>query len=288
MLKNTSPQMPGKSAASIRADLGEDGVLTLMIEGRLDSTTTGNVWREATRALEQALPPRVVVDASEVDYCDGSGIGLLVDLRRRQQGAGRELEIRGLRAEFQHLLDLFVPGAPDESQREKPKPTPLAEEVGRATVKAWDDLRSLIAFVGELCVDLAYALLNPRRVRWKDAFLVAETAGVNALPIIALISFLMGLIMAFQSAIPMRQFGADIFVADLVAISMVQELGPSADPDGLRKGSEESRPRIPPPGAFRQALVETNKYLFNSIPIRPRPRIKYGASPSLSRARALL
>jgi phospholipid/cholesterol/gamma-HCH transport system permease protein len=63
-------------------------------------------------------------------------------------------------------------------------------------------------------------------VRWKDAFLVAETAGVNALPVIALIGFLMGLIMAFQAAIPMRQFGAVIYVANLVGLSMVRELGP--------------------------------------------------------------
>src|SRR5204862_2780630 len=67
---------------------------------------------------------------------------------------------------------------------------------------------------------------HPRGVRWRDALLVAENAGVNAVPIIALICFLIGLIMAFQSAIPMRQFGADIYVADLVALSMLRELGP--------------------------------------------------------------
>ncbi len=80
--------------------------------------------------------------------------------------------------------------------------------------------------MGELVVALVYAVGHPRRVRWKDAFLIAETAGVNAFPIIALISFLIGLIMAFQAAIPMRQFGAEIFVADLIALSTLRELGP--------------------------------------------------------------
>jgi phospholipid/cholesterol/gamma-HCH transport system permease protein len=80
--------------------------------------------------------------------------------------------------------------------------------------------------LGELIVALIYAAGNPRRVRWKDAFLIAETAGVNALPIIALICFLIGLIMAFQSAIPMREFGAEIYVSDLIALSMLRELGP--------------------------------------------------------------
>ena len=83
----------------------------------------------------------------------------------------------------------------------------------------------LIAFVGQLCAALAQAARHPRLVRWKDAFLTAELAGVNALPIISLLGFLLGLIMAFQSAIPMRQFGADIYVADLIGLSMLRELG---------------------------------------------------------------
>ncbi|MGB2930729.1 MAG: ABC transporter permease [Desulfobacterales bacterium] len=80
--------------------------------------------------------------------------------------------------------------------------------------------------MGEAGAALVQALLNPKQVRWKDAFLVAETAGVNALPVIGLVGFLMGLIMAFQAAIPMRQFGAEIYVANLVGLSMVRELGP--------------------------------------------------------------
>ncbi|MBW2059378.1 MAG: ABC transporter permease [Deltaproteobacteria bacterium] len=226
MLKNSLLETEGETRPSIRVEAGQEGLLTVRIEGRLDSTTTGGMWREALGLLEKASSPRVVVDASGVDYCDGTGIGLLLELRRRQEGAGGEIEIRGLRPEFQRLLDLFASEPLKEIEGEKAKPLSVPEEVGRAAAGVWQDLHTLIAFVGEVCVALLHALLNPRAVRWKDAFLVAETAGVNALPIIALISFLMGLIMAFQSAIPMRQFGADMFVADLVAIAMVRELGP--------------------------------------------------------------
>jgi phospholipid/cholesterol/gamma-HCH transport system permease protein len=84
----------------------------------------------------------------------------------------------------------------------------------------------LISFVGELTAALAHAALHPRGVRWRDALRVAESAGVNALPIVALVSFLMGLIMAFQAAVPLRQFGAELFVANLIALSMLRELGP--------------------------------------------------------------
>jgi phospholipid/cholesterol/gamma-HCH transport system permease protein len=67
---------------------------------------------------------------------------------------------------------------------------------------------------------------HPRSVRWRDVWLTCERAGVDALPIVALISFLLGMILAFQSAVPMKRFGAEIFVADLIGLSMLRELGP--------------------------------------------------------------
>jgi len=212
--------------ATIHTDMNEQGVLAIKIEGRLDSTTTGDMWLKATKVLEQTSATKVIVDASKIDYCDGSGVGLLIELHRRQQKTGGELEIEGLRAEFQKLMDLFDPAEFAEPHIAKPRKAKLPEEVGRATFTVWDNIRTQIAFLGELVVVLVYAVGNPRRVRWKDAFLIAETAGVNAFPIIALISFLIGLIMAFQAAIPMRQFGAEIFVADLIALSVLRELGP--------------------------------------------------------------
>ncbi len=214
----------GQLSASIQANVSGEGLLTLTIEGRLDSKTTGKIWREAVQILERASATRIVVDGSRIDYCDGSCIGLFVELRRRQQRAGRELEIRGLQNEFQRLLDQFDPSEFQEPQIEKA--AGFLEEIGQTTVRVWEDTRALVTFVGELGVALVLALFNPRQVRWKDALLVAETAGVNAFPIIALISFLIGLIMAFQSAIPMRQFGAEIFVANLIGLSMLRELGP--------------------------------------------------------------
>ena len=123
-------------------------------------------------------------------------------------------------------MDEWDPGdlARLESHR-RPK-TNLAEDVGRAIVGLWEDIRSLISFVGELVSALGRATIHPKSVRWRDVVWVAETAGVNALPIVALVSFLMGVIMAFQGAISLRRFGADVFVANLVGLAMLRELGP--------------------------------------------------------------
>jgi phospholipid/cholesterol/gamma-HCH transport system permease protein len=215
-----------KSTATLSTNVSKDKEYTIAIEGRLDSTSTGSIWQEAINALELSSSKKVIVDASKLDYCDGSGVGLLMELHRRQRKTGAELEIKGLREEFQKLIDLFDPAEFELSPIVKPKKTILTEEVGRATVTVWDNVRSQVSFLGEIFIAIVYAIGHPHRIRWKDAFLIAETGGVNALPIIALISFLIGLIMAFQAAIPMRQFGAEIFVADLIALSTLRELGP--------------------------------------------------------------
>jgi phospholipid/cholesterol/gamma-HCH transport system permease protein len=198
----------------------------MTIEGRLDSITVGNIWREATHSLDRAGAKSVAVHASGINYCDGSGIGLLFELRCKQHAAGREFEIRGLREDFATQLDGFEPAEFLEAEEEQPARMSFFEQVGAATLERISEIRTLIAFAGELFVALLGALIRPHKVRWKDAFVLAEKTGADALPIIVLLMFLIGFILAFQSAIPMRMFGAEVFAADLVAISLLRELGP--------------------------------------------------------------
>jgi phospholipid/cholesterol/gamma-HCH transport system permease protein len=208
----------------LRVQETRDGTMAFAIEGRLDSASSGKIWSRAMNLVAGAK--NAVLDASGIDYCDGSGIALLVQLRNQRSEAGGHFEIRGLRPEFQQLLEAWDPGDLARLEEANPRQTNLAKEVGEAMVDLWQDTRTLIGFVGELAAALAHAALHPRRVRWRDALRVAEVAGVNALPIVVLISFLMGLIMAFQAAVPLRQFGAEIFVANLIGLSMLRELGP--------------------------------------------------------------
>lgn len=214
------------TAANLTVDGPRAGRFKLALSGQLDSSTTGALWRRATAAVASAKASNLEVDASAIDYCDGSGIALLIQLRRLQGDSGGGFQIYGLRPDFAAQLDawqsddLAAPPA-DGSDRIR-----FAEDIGKASVEIWHDVHALIGFVGELVAALINAALHPRRVRWRDAMQVAESAGVNALPIVALVSFLMGLIMAFQAAIPLRQFGAELFVANLIGLSMLRELGP--------------------------------------------------------------
>jgi phospholipid/cholesterol/gamma-HCH transport system permease protein len=202
-----------------------DGALILSLVGALDTGSTGQAWRDALHLLNHHQPARLVVDASRLTYCDGAGAALLLELRRYQQNRRQTYEIQSLNPAYEALLDLY---ARWENERPEPLPPPDSPvaQVGRATAAIGKDLCVLLAFVGQLSAALAQSARRPGLVRWKDAFLTAELAGVNALPILSLLGFLLGLIMAFQSAIPMRQFGADIYVANLIGLSMLRELGP--------------------------------------------------------------
>ena len=196
---------------------------TLRMTGRLDATGVAAIWTDAHRALADLRRP-VTVDAAGVDYCDGAGLALLFDLQR----ARPQVSVHGLRPEFQALLDQFA--GRNFTAASPPVSPPLGERLlrhlGATTRDVVVGAQSQVAFLGEASAALAAAIRKPSSVRWKDALLVAERAGVDALPIVALIAFLMGVIIAFQSAIPMKQFGAEVFVADLVGLSMLRELGP--------------------------------------------------------------
>ena len=204
-----------------------DGPRVLSLSGRLDAYSIRDVWAASRNAIRAASGRPVVVDAAAVDYCDGAGIALLVDLLRMpalKQSAG--VEVRNLRPEFQTLLDQFDPAALIADHAPPPPRRGAIEDLGWHTAKVGRDMRAQITFVGEATAALGHALRNPGTVRWRDVWAICERVGADALPIVALISFLLGVILAFQSAVPMRRFGAEIFVADLIGLSMLRELGP--------------------------------------------------------------
>jgi phospholipid/cholesterol/gamma-HCH transport system permease protein len=204
----------------------ESDTLTLIMTGRWDSDTTGKWWHQGQRIVAQSKPRRVVIDASEVNYCDGAGVAFLVDLQQLQARSGGDFAIQGLQEEFRRLFDIYGHISVERTTGRRREPLSIVEQVGEAAVGLWQDFHALLTFVGELTLTLLRAARHPRLVRWRDAWLVAEQAGVNALPIIALIGLLLGLILTFQSAIPMRRFGADIFVANLLGLAMLREMGP--------------------------------------------------------------
>jgi phospholipid/cholesterol/gamma-HCH transport system permease protein len=212
--------------ASIDYQMLPEGKFKCAITGRLDAETTSRLWPEAVRKIAEAKPKILIVEAGGVDYCDGAGVALLLQLKHIQERSGRQIRIEGLQSRFEQLMALFNPGQREKSDQNDSSFLSSVSGVGKATVGLLEDFKLQVSFTGEVAVKLVRALVHPGSLRWTDTFLIAEKSGANAVGITALLGFLIGLILAFQSTVAMRKFGAEIFVADLVTISLFRELGP--------------------------------------------------------------
>jgi phospholipid/cholesterol/gamma-HCH transport system permease protein len=200
--------------------------LRLVIKGRLNAETTGFLWRKILRTITEKKPRELLVDASQIEYCDSMGIGLLLELTQTQKRNNHRIQITGLSPDFQSLVTLFDPGQVVDSSPKHASLTQQFENIGETTVRLLQEAKAQISFTGEAFIKLLSTLIHPSTLRWRDTFLIAEKAGANAVGITAMLGFLIGLILAFQSAVSMQKFGAQIFVTDLVCIALFRELGP--------------------------------------------------------------
>lgn len=204
--------------ATVLEVVREENGSRLIFSGRLDAQGVARAWPQALAAVGQG--GRISIDASEVDYCDGAGIALLWELQRR--GAG---EIAGLKPEIAKLLEPFE-DADRKPGGQKQAKVSIVEAIGTTAAELARDLQEQISFLGQIVVVSLRMLRHPRELRWADVWTTYERAGVQALVVVGLISFLTGLIMAFQAAPPLREFGVDLYVVNLVSLAMLRELGP--------------------------------------------------------------
>ena len=206
-------------------DQTEDKGIILTFVGRLDSRSCDKIWIKCAGVVRKYKPKELTLETDGISYCDGVGIGLLIWLRRWQEKRGQLFSLVGLREEFVKLMDIQQPLEVSEVKKQRPI-VKMILSTGKMTCDFMKDIYEQISFIGEMVVALVFAIFNPSKVRWKECFYIAEKAGVNSFGIVSTIGFLLGLILAFQSTIPLKRFGAEIFVADLVAISLLRELGP--------------------------------------------------------------
>jgi len=211
--------------SSIEVQKKDDGAL-IKLSGRLDAECVGRNWSAVFIQLKRLTPDKITVDASPLDDLDGAGIAFLLSIQRSQEESKRSFEIIHLKPSFQQLLEdstlegLAVASAPPSAFRQ------VAEDLGRGGHGVMDDMKQQISFLGELAYKLVTSLLKPHQIRWREFWFLAEKAGADAINITILLGFLIGLILAFQSAVAMSQFGAQIYVADLIALTMFKEMAP--------------------------------------------------------------
>lgn len=203
----------------------QDGAATIAVRGRVAIGNAQRLLDEITAALP-ADARELRLDLSGVDYFDSGGGALLFRLRERLAERRTELTIAGSTPDIDGFLSLVDEDAIRAAAPKPERQQSLLERIGGWGVNAGEGLRTFTAFTGEVLIGLLDAAAHPRQIRWRETWLYMQRAGYEALPIVSLISFLMGLITAFQAAVQLRQFGADIYVASLVGLSVTRELGP--------------------------------------------------------------
>lgn len=224
--------MPGESTANgavtaAHAELRRepDGTV-LALSGALVLETAATVRRQVEALLRTTPVAMLMVDVSGVDRGDLSGMSLLYELTEGRITPGVRAGVTGLKPEFATLLAAFPSRESIGELATHPVRKSLPEEIGAETVSVLTDLREQLTFLGSAVQAFAAALRRPRTMRWQEVAVVFEKAGVNAAPIVSLISFLTGVIIAFESAQPLAMFGAQAYTANIIGIVMIREFGP--------------------------------------------------------------
>ncbi len=166
----------------------------------------------------------VRLDTSALSHLDTAGAVALQRHLDELERAGRVVDLEHVAAPHRELLALVtghrLPPA-EASQRQ-----PLLHRLGAATVDAFQRMNAFLSFVGEVNADSLPRLLRPHRLRWRQVVGEMEHAGVRALPILGLLVFLTGVVIAYQGGEPLRQYGATIFLVDLLTLTMLREMAP--------------------------------------------------------------
>ncbi len=209
-----------------------DGVLTVQVGGTWRLTTSHPTWHDVVPAAMSTqaggpLPHTVRVVADGLGEWDSALPILLRAARRGAESIGAKFETAGMPAAAEKLAQSLA----DESTGSR---TPFEGEatvdlftaVGNATHRLAGEARDFNRLVGECAFSVGRFVRGQAQFRWRDCLWEMQLSGFQALPIVGVIATLVGVILAYQASAQLRQFGADIFVADMVGIAMVREMGP--------------------------------------------------------------
>jgi len=196
---------------------------SVMLSGVLSVRTLGAV----DAGLAHLTPKDTQIDLSSVTKLDTAGAWAIVHLKRRMAEAGYRADIKGADPHQLDLLDTVANAIPEipDSDTKSTSFKDWLEAVGRSFVSGITFLMELSGFLGIFLSRLGRAILHPREFRLTALVHHCQEVGLRAVPIVSLMAFLIGVVLAFQGSAQLRQFGAEVFVVDLIAISLLRELG---------------------------------------------------------------
>lgn len=203
------------------------------LDARESTVRCSGLWTAShLHDVEKALPAfqwptgDIQIDLSKVEALDTSGSWLLHRTIRQLQDRGRGVKVHGADETALRLLALVASNSAAAGDPPKPHAAGLLETVGRRSSEHVGQAFEFLAFVGNLARVMGHTAIHPWRIRVSLVARELQNAGVNALPIVGLLAFLIGVVIAYQGGIVLRDYGANIYIADIVGLSTVRELAP--------------------------------------------------------------
>jgi len=219
------PQIPSNEYYDISER--DDGEIIVYLKGKLNVKNAATILKALASEVKTRSPSSLVVDIGQVSVFDDYGALILFELKHLLPVDGGLFRIENVSSKPEKILAQINF---DEQEKceipQKKRAVNILVRLGNATIRHMDHTRYMISFIGSVVLSFIHVLFHPKALRVGDTVNAMEKIGVDALPIVALISFLLGLIIAFMSSIQLQQFGANIYVASLVALAMTSELGP--------------------------------------------------------------
>ena len=220
-----------KASPNRLAAITQPTSLGFKLEGCWNAQNMGNIERQLA-AIQVPANTNVTADCAEIKAMDTAGAWVLQKMLQRLGQQNTIVNLSGLQPIFKKLLDAISADMVHLTQQENDTKSKLTstpnfiEQIGQNTVDVFEQLIEALNFIGETSIAFVKSIMQPNRIRWRPILFNIRSAGFDALPIVGLLSFLLGIVVAYQGADQLRQYGANIFVADLVGLSMLREFAP--------------------------------------------------------------
>lgn len=201
-------------------------LLIIDLSGMLKNPQAVLAQQSLDALLHTNKPKEIIINAEKISHCDSAG---LVTLNNFLLACGAEnilCNINQLNQKFQKLLHAVNQSTETKPSQPDEKKLNFIEKTGKTIHAHFSLAKQNITFFGEILVYLAQWLRHPFKTPLRKFWYYVEDIGPNSFPLVLLIGILFGMILSFQSLVQLKKFGAEIYVANLVSVSLIRELGP--------------------------------------------------------------
>lgn len=223
------PELKTNTVAEFSTTLDTDGGMTIVLSGWLTIHSAATILDDITRAMTKAgYPNPVRLDLTGVTRADDYGVFVTRELKDRAARHDSDLQTIHIPEAIDSVFALYAGITPREAPYTPPvlNPAAIITEIGGATVLGFRRIDATVSFLGMVVLAIGHAILHPKSFRLSDTIGLIQKGGVDAIPVVGLISLITGLIMAFVTSVQLSQYGGNIYIPSLIAFAMVIEIGP--------------------------------------------------------------